>query len=194
MGRAILLESFDAILPAEDPALQTKETAELGYEDGFRTGREAGLAEARAEQAQLHADIVRGFADLTFAHAEARAEIMSALRPLFTVVIETILPKAAEASLAPYIAETLLEAAEEDTRAPIAILVSPDAVEEISRIAQQQAGNPVTVDGNPGLGPAEVLIRHADRETILDLDRLVADMQRALSALFDQDTRRPRHG
>lgn len=194
MGRAILLESFDDILPAEEPVPLLEEPPALGYEDGFRTGREAGLAEARAEQAQLHADIAQAFTGLTFAHAEARAAIMDSLRPLFTAIVETILPKAAEASLAPYIAETLIEAAEEDTRAPIALLVAPEAVEIISRIAQAQAGNPVTVDGNPGLGPGEVLIRHADRETILDLDRLVADMQRALTALFAQDTRRPPHG
>ncbi|SLN76548.1 FliH/SctL family protein [Roseisalinus antarcticus] len=194
MGRTPFLESFDVreqSTPVE--AVEIPEP-ELGYEDGFRTGLEAGRAEAMAEQAQLSAEIAQSFTELTFTHSEARTELLQALRPLFTAVTEILLPKAAQASLAPYIAETLVEAAEADTKSSISLLVAPGSVEAVREIAERQAGSAVVVQSDEDLGHGEVLIRGAKRETMLDLDRLVSELGQALAGLFVEDTRRARHG
>ena len=193
MGQPLFLESFDpAILtPAEEP--EPDGPPDLGYEEGYRTGREAGLAEARAEQGRLQAELAERFSELSFTSTEARTRLLESLRPLFAAISETLLPSAAQASLVPYVAEVLLEAAEADTRTPISLLVAPTMVETIRAIADAQAGNPVIVDGNPGLGEGEVLIRSSERETMLALDRLVEDLRAALSALFVDDNRRSVH-
>jgi len=193
MGRAISLESFDILEVSEHPP-QEPIPPELGYEDGYATGREGGLAEARAEAARLEDDLVQAFTELSFTHAEARNHVLQALGPLFTSIMETLLPEAARASLVPYIVETLMEAAEQDSRMPLALLVSPQAVEPVRAVAEGRAGNPVVIDANPGLGPGEVLIRQADRETMLDLDRLLTDIQGAMQALFIDEPGRQTHG
>lgn len=188
-AQALKLEDFDLFLPQDDSA----ETLP-GYEEGYRSGREAGRAEADAEGARLTALLADRFAEMSFTQAEARAHVLAALRPLFAAVTGKLLPRAAEASLAPYVAEALIEAAEADSRMPVALLVAPEVARVVQSVADRQAGNPVIIEANPGLGPGEVLIRSSERETMLDIDRLVEDLQGALAALFVEDPRRDRHG
>lgn len=197
MARPAILESFDDGADAAGPAPPDPPPPEepvLGYEDGFRTGREAGRAEILEQTARIEADLARRFAEIAFTHAEARASLLDSLRPLFQAVTGTLLPEMARASLGPYVVEALMEAAEADTRAPVALLVSPEVHDTVRGIAERQAGNPVVVDANTGLGPGEVLIRGADRETILDLDQLVSDLRTSLEAVFIEDDRSARHG
>ncbi|ROU03234.1 hypothetical protein [Histidinibacterium lentulum] len=192
-GQALTLEDFDR-RPSGQSAEDLPVESLPGYEEGFRAGRETGLAEADTTRARLTAVLADRFADLTFTGAEARAHVLAALRPLFAAVTGKLLPRAAQASLAPYVAEALIEAAEADTRVPVALLVAPEVAEIVRAVAARQAGNPVLIEANPGLGPGEVLIRSSERETMLDIDRLVEDLQGALAALFVEEPRRDRHG
>jgi len=192
-AQALRLEDFDG-RPATQPAGYPPVESLPGYEEGFRSGRETGLAEADTSQRRLTAVLADRFADMTFTQAEARAHVLAALRPLFAAVTGKLLPRAAQASLAPYVAEALIEAAEADSRMPVALLVAPEVAEIVRAVAERQAGNPVLIEANPGLGPGEVLIRSSERETMLDIDRLVEDLQGALTALFAEEPRRDRHG
>jgi flagellar assembly protein FliH len=193
MAQVLMLEDFDRSIPEQDTLSQAPESLP-GYAEGFRSGREAGLAEAGATQDRLTALLADRFADISFTQAEARAHVLAALRPLFTAVTGKLLPQAAQASLAPYVAEALIEAAAADTRSPVALLVAPEVAEVVRAVAERQAGNPVIIEANPGLGAGEVLIRSSERETMLDIDRLVEELQGALGALFVGENRRERHG
>ncbi|EAR50720.1 putative flagellar biosynthesis/type III secretory pathway protein [Oceanicola granulosus HTCC2516] len=192
MGQILTLESFDTGTPPPPDAAP----APLAYEDGFATGREAGLAQARAERTQLDNAVVQRLTELAFTHAEARQQVLESLRPLFVSIAGLLLPGLARASLGAFVVEALMEAAEGDSRTPIALLVAPDSLEALGEIVAAQPGLAVQIEANPALGPGEVLLRTPERETVLDLDRLVADIAAALDALVHDppDARSALHG
>ncbi|QQA42967.1 hypothetical protein [Pelagovum pacificum] len=188
MAQALRLECFDR--HTAEPAPEPPASPALGYEDGFATGREAGLAEAQEEQARLTEDVALKFSELAFTLEEARSGVLASLEPMLRGLVDTLVPELARASLSPWVVEAIMDAARADSRAPIALLVSEEAHAALSAIAEQQKGLRISVDATATLGGGEVLIRTPERETMLDLDRLVTEIGEALQNLFTEPTTR----
>lgn len=190
---ALLLEAFDALPePApEAPAGPSPEWLD-GQAAGFAEGLAQGRAEAETRSAHLSAELARSLQDMTFGYAEARAQVLESLQPLFGLVIDAILPAMAAEALGPWIAEALLGAARADSAAPFAVDLHPQRMAAVE--ACLPPGFPATLRPDPTLGPLAARLSLASRETDLDLDACLAAVRAALSALLDDSSRKVCHG
>lgn len=187
MGRPPPLEAFDAPPPE---AARPRPT----YADGIAEGREAARAELAQAQGRLRSDVAEAIAAITFTHAEARASLLAALRPLMETVMDRIVPDAARDALPAHVAAAVQQAAAADSAAPLVLRAPPASVPALSDLARRQAGCPLRVEADDSLEAGCVLLEAAAGATLLDADALAEEIRAALSALITPDERLSRHG
>lgn len=186
MAQSLTLESFEDVLA--DPAGPSPD-----YNRGYEDGLAAGTAAAQAEAAGLSESCVQALSDIDFTYAEARGQVLAALAPLFSAVIEQILPHCVEAGFAGQVAETLLQAAKSDTNAPIKLHLHPDYAEAV-KSATAELSNRITVVSDPAQDLHAAWIQTGDHETRLDVGALLVQIGEILSALDDTQQRNDLHG
>lgn len=189
-ARALPLESFDESPHDLD---ETADGPPGSYQEGYAAGCADAEAAHRADQARLSGDLVQTFADMSFGYAEARLEIMAALRPLFTMMSQRMLPELAHATLVPHLVDLLAKAAAADTARPIRVTVHPLHVDALKTTLCEAGGFKAEVQGDPLLGDAEAIFTTPDGETALDLAEVATAAGTILSALFDAPQKRTRH-
>lgn len=189
----LVLEPFDRPAPAPEPAPTGPSPDWLdGHAAGFEEGLALGRAEAQADGAAVTRELAQSLQDLTFAYAEAREQVLVALRPLFALVVDRLLPALAAEAVGPWIVQALLEAARHDTAQPLVIALPPDRIEPVR--ACLPPGLPARLEADPTLGPTAARLSQPGRESELDLDACLAAMGEALTALLDDTARKVRHG
>lgn len=194
------LESFDEVAPpaAPEPSGPSEDWLE-GHAAGLTEGHAAGRAEAEAEGALLLRGLVQTIDDMTFSYVEARAQVLLALRPLFGLVAERLLPAVAGEALAAWLAEAVVEAARADVPAPLVIAVHPSRAADLAACLPSLAAGAggrsgVQVVADPSLEFNAARLAQPGAETALDLDACVAALAEALSALFHEPQLKVSHG
>lgn len=190
----LLLEAFDAVAPeaAADPTPGPSPAWLEGYAAGYAEGLAQGAAEAEARSTHLSGELARSLQDLTFGYAEARGQVLASLQPLFGLLIDALLPAMAAEALGPWIIEALLHAARTDSAAPFTIDLHPDRMAAVE--ACLPPGLPARLRAEPGLGPNAARLSLGPQDSDLDLEACLAALRAALSALFDETSRKDRHG
>ena len=186
MPQALSLESFEEVLSRDD-------APSASYNRGYQEGLAAGAATAQSEIAVLDDAFVQALADIEFTYAEARQQILQALRPLFTTLVDQILPQCVQTGFAEQMVAALLEAAAQDTGAPLTLHVHPEAYEAV---AAKLADAKITVDlkTDPSLTRHAAWMQHGGAETRLDPDQLLARINAYLAAVTNPEDRIESHG
>lgn len=167
-----LLESFESqVVDSAAPAPEF----ERGYEEGFA----AAQAAASADATQLNDKLVQSIADINFTYAEARSQVLRSLGPLFDMIARRALPHCVANGFAEQLAQHLVEIAGTDVGS-MSLHVHPDQVERVKATMGETA---IKVAGDPNLTPFAAWVGQSDRETLIDMDGLLAGISEALSAI-----------
>lgn len=190
MGRSPLFESFDGPLQAGAPFVPSED-----WQDGYQAGLADGLAQANAQQDALSEVVVQHMLDLGFQFAEARAQVLAGLRPLFAALSDRLLPALGQAAFGAHLAEALAAAALADMTRPVRIAVHPDQVAAMTVCLAGQASAAFAIIADLSLSPGQALINSATTATMIDIDGLIAAASDALLALTEAPPpRRSEHG
>ncbi|PUB11613.1 hypothetical protein [Yoonia sediminilitoris] len=180
MTSVLMLESFEAAVAVDD-AIGPE------YSQGYQDGLAAGTAAVQVEIGMLDDTIVQCISDIEFTYAEARAQLLCSLQPLFTTLVEKILPQCVDSGFVAQVAGILYNAAEQDTQPEITLHVHP---QNVAQIANQLA----SLEKDVAVKPDQTLSTHAAWllqgrvETFLDLDSLLEDITEALNTIsLEQD-------
>lgn len=173
---ALSLEPFDAA-PVDDSGPNA--TYQEGYEDGLR----AGLAAAQADSTALHASLVQAISDVDFSYAEARAQLLTALQPLFATITEKLLPQCIGTGFPAHILDELNAAANSGASGPMRIHVHPDQQDAVRKTAECLKTD-ISVGADPSLDLHAAWIQCGNAEAKLDLDRLLAQITQALEPMM----------
>ena len=187
MAVLFALEDFNS--PAPKPRMTP--VAEL---PGYDAGYDAALADAAAQQTRLCDDTLQALNALTFGFAEAHQHLTTALEPLFRRLIDQLLPEILPASFRADLVATLMTAAEKDLSAPFALQLHPTQIVAVSNVMPDALARRITLSGNSGLTRNAALITRPSAETMLDHDAMLAKINTALSALFDEKSESKSHG
>ena len=191
MPRPAQLEVFDT-------GPQLLQEAPLGPSEEWQEGHAAGFEEARqlaaADSTELRAELVQTLSDMAFGYAEAKAELLRQLEPLFDALIAGFLPGLAAQSLVPLIGERLRAAAADALDQPLVLRVAPGQIVAVSDALAQEAQLPFTAQSDPALGPGQALISGATTGEMIDLDAVLTLTQETLAALRDTNQERVQHG
>lgn len=186
----LLLEAFDAPVPVL-PSGPSPDWLD-GHAVGLADGRTEGRIEAEARSDHLSGELAQQLQEMTFGYAEARGQVLASLRPLFALLVDSLLPAMAAEALGPWIVEALLHAARVDSAAPLVLALHPDRIAVVG--ACLPPGFPATLRADPTLTPQAARMSLGPQETDLDLDACLAALREALSALLDETSRKVRHG
>ena len=169
-----------------------------GPSEDWQNGHAAGFEEARvlieADANALGSELVQTLSDMSFGIAEARAEIMSQLAPLFDVLISKFLPDFAAQTLVPLVRERMLSVAAEALERPLTLRVAPDQIVAVSDALAETPHLPFTALSDPTLGAGQALISAPGHEEMVDLGAILALAQETLAALTDTLQERSHNG
>lgn len=165
------------------------------WQEGHAAGLAEGHARALADCQSLSETVVTRIEDMRFTHAEAQAQVLSALRPLFETLIDRVLPVLQETSTTLHLQRLLSDAAARDAEAPLLLRLSPAEADAFGPGLVCRPGPPVRIEADPALVDGEAVLGSAPSlETALDVPTLLETARSALSALVDDMEERTDHG
>ncbi len=157
------------------------------FEDGFATGFEAGLAEARSESAALSTEIVASLHRISASEEAAEARVIAALRPLFQSIADAVLPELLVDVIGITLADELVRRAESALSAVRVLRVCEQDLAGI-RDAVALTGLELPIESDPRLARGQAVLGAEDTETMFDLAEVADAIRMALAALTSPDT------
>ena len=197
MSIAHLLEDFDETrhetqVTLTDVSLEDERLAafETGYQAGWDDAVKAQTEDAR----RITADLAQNLQDLRFTYEEAHSAVMQALKPLLTQMTTTVLPRLARESLAPRLAEMLHDLAQDQGRRSVEIVSAPDDAPRLAYLLEDDPAIEATLAEDETLGPGQVYLRFGEAEHEIDLAEVLAGIDAAITAFFDQQQHQTQQG
>lgn len=197
MTRALTLEDFaQAPVPSADPAPLPEPAQASGapdeatlaaYDEGYRSGWEDCAKSEAENQQRIGADLAATLAELSLDHAAIRAEILSALGPLFEDIAARLLPSLAAEAIAPTVVAELRAAAERATQGPAVLVAAPAAIPALTRLVEMQEGLDIQLTAEPAFAENQVSLRFGDDRRDIDLGEAAGRMADAIRAFVAQD-------
>lgn len=180
MALMLRLEDFD------EPAAGAREAAPLPQDlPGYEAGFEDGLQAARAEQNGIDAELVQTLNDMAFGFAEARQHLIHSLVPLFQALVDQLLPQVIDTTFRLHLIDALTALTRQRVSAPIRLIVHPDQVDAVAALLPSVSGLEVDLHHDAEVGPHGALISQGPVESLLEIDDLIQEIHRILSALTD---------
>ncbi|MFD1343546.1 ABC transporter ATP-binding protein [Litorisediminicola beolgyonensis] len=202
-GLAALLEDFAPYcrhLPGGGAPAATVTEAETeareraAFEEGYKAGWDDAVAAEAAEGGRLSEGLAQTLLDLSFTYHEAYSHILRELEPLFTELVDHILPEALQESIGLHVVETLQERARGLVEYAVEIRVSAEDLLRVRDFVGPETGVEATVASDPRLGPGQAEIRLGSRQDRVDLSALADGIRDAVAAFTDQARRSAESG
>lgn len=168
--------------------LALEEAKLASYDQGYSAGWEDAAAAQSDDQGRMRADLARHLQALGFSYQEARMHVLKAIEPLLVEIVERLLPDLARETLAPVVLEALMPMAEAMADLPVTLVMNPAARPAIEHLLDRATGLPLILQEELTLGEGQVYLRLGSAETLIDLDRAVAEITAAVRGFFELHT------
>lgn len=197
MIRALTLEDFTRLTttpPEAVPAPQENPTGPdagdetmAAFDEGYRSGWE-DCAKAEAEsQRRIGADLAANLKELSLSFAQARADVLTALGPLFEDMAAQLLPRLAAEAIAPAVIAELRAAAESATQAKAVLFAAPAALPALVQLVEMQDGLEIELRAEPAYAEGQVSLRFGSERRDVDLSDAARRMAEAIRAFAAQE-------
>ncbi|MHA6264144.1 FliH/SctL family protein [Arenibacterium sp. CAU 1754] len=199
MSISHLLEDFSIIRDPDMPArLMTEDALEefrlSAFEQGYTAGWDDAISAQTRDHSRISGQLARNLEDMSFTYHEVQMQMMSALRPLFHGLTETVLPAVMAQSLGEHIVEQLFDLAQDQTTQPAVISVPPGAAASLKPVIAQGFSMPVSVIEDPSFHDGEAGIRVGTSERDIDCTDLLTSIREAVDAFFHQNNKDAQNG
>ncbi len=155
------------------------------FENGYKAGWEDAVKAASDESTRISTDFAANLQDMSFTVQEAQSGLLTALRPLLTSMVNSVLPSLARQTLGTRVLETLGEMARTAANGPIEIVAAPQNINALQKIIDEQEIGNVQITAEPSLGDGQVQIRASNTEQEIDLDAVLAQIDATLTGFFE---------
>lgn len=155
------------------------------FENGYKAGWEDAIKAGKDNATRIASDFAGNLQDISFTLQEAQSGLLTALRPLLTSMMNSILPELARQSLGARVLETLDGLAREALDGPLEIVTSPQNIEALQALIDARGVEDVQLTAEPSLGEGQVHVRAPGREQEIDLDAVLAQIDAATTGFFE---------
>ncbi len=155
------------------------------FESGYKAGWEDAVKAANNDNTRISSDFAANLQDISFTFQEAQSSLLTALQPLLTNMINSILPTLARQTIGTYLLETLNEMAHSAVDGPIEIVTAPQNIEALEKILDEQEIGNVRISAEPSLGHGQIHIRANSAEREVDLDTVLAQIDATITGFFE---------
>lgn len=188
MPQPLRLEVFETPDTLDGPALLMPEELEdlrlNAYERGYVAGWEDGSQQAMGERDQSRAAVERTAEQLAFTYHEARGHVLKALEPLFVAMVETVLPRAARASVVPLALEQLMPLAHATAEAPLVLRVPPGRRDDFRAALSGVVLPPLDIVETEDLAEGQAAFAFGPAETCIDLTHASLAIGQAIETFY----------
>lgn len=185
MSIAHLLEDFTAQADGADLRLLDEEALEeerlAAFERGYGAGWEDALQAQTQRRAALAEDMRAAFSDMSFTYQEALTRMTLSLEPMFSALVQTVLPQALDRGLAARVIEQLSEMAKAQVAQPILLLVPPGVEGDVEAMLPADITALPKVVADPELLPGQARLQVGTARSEVDCAALLD----AIAAAFD---------
>lgn len=189
MGRMFIPENFDqpsaTVQTATKGDTQDSEAERLGvFERGYKAGWDDAATAMSDERRAISADFAASLADLSFTYHEARGHVLRQLEDLVIETFSRILPDCAKATLPHVVWAQISRVAAEAAGAPMTVLVAPGAGGLLDELLPADPGLPISVVEEPTLTEGQIFIRSPKVELAVDHASALAEINTAVRQFF----------
>lgn len=180
--------------------LESFETDDVGPsrpDPEYLRGYEAGLAEAAANvdvaKAQAIADVSTTINDLSFGFAEARQQLLEALKPLLTEIVGVAIPSVLQESFGAHLFDEFAHKADAALNGPIVIEIPEHVAADLNEALFAGSEHEFEFRVNANLEEGTALITTGETDVLLDLNSVSNQLHDALLGLSTLE-RKPAYG
>ena len=189
MSIAHLLEDFGSgpdahTISMSDVSLEEQRLQ--AFENGYKAGWEDAVKAQNQDASRISTDFAANLEDLSFTLQEAQCSLMSALRPLLTGMVASVLPRLAHATLGARVVETLEDMARNATGGGAELVTAPNNVGALEKLLQDNDISTATVTAEASLGEGQVHLRLGTSEREIDLDTVLSQIGEALGGFLGE--------
>lgn len=164
------------------------------FEKGYRAGWDDAVKAHSDDRNHITSALGQHLQDLSFTYQEAYGNMMHAVTPLLTEMVQALLPELARATLGHHIAEQLEKLSAEIGKVEVEIAVAPDKVAAIGTLLDRDFGFPIRLVGDDTLAEQQADIRFGRQERQIDLGDLIASVTEAVMGFAHDNQRKMSHG
>lgn len=189
MSIAHLLEDFTTGLGAQTLSISDvtlEEERVEAFENGYKAGWQDAVKAANEDADRVATDFAGNLQDISFTMVEAQRDILAALRPLMTGMIESVLPHMARRTIGDHVAQTIEGMARSAMEGPLQLVTAPANAEALRAMIEDRGLENTTVEIEPSLGDGQVHVRAAGHEQEIDLDSVLAQIDAAIAGFFEE--------
>lgn len=181
-GPPLVLEEFDR------PHREAREAGPSpDYLRGFEDGVKAGQHAAENDRTQAISHLVASIQDLGFSYESARQQLLGSLRPLFSQLVDKVVPAIATEGLSARIYHHIDQAFLDGSELPVVISVSSEQLETVESATAELATPDLTLVADPQLVSGQARIGLGQSETLIDIPGLVDGLRAAFAELIHNE-------
>ncbi len=187
-----LLEDFGGEAETKESTIRFMTEDELedvrlaAFEQGYSAGWEdASVAQTR-DHKRISAEMATRLEDLSFTYHEASVGILTALEPIFSTLVDKVLPEALSELFGHQILAEMNELAKNASGAPVTITVPPGLAVVVEAPVPPNLSMPVQVVESPALQDGQADLKVGSDEREIDCASLSNAFRDAVAAFFHQ--------
>lgn len=174
--------------------LELEEQKLEAFENGYQAGWDDAVNAQVTSHTRISSDFEKNLQEMSFSFHEARASLTKSLQPLFSDIVDTLLPSIARKSIGGHVVTQLTEMSKKQLDQSIEITVSPSSIEAIEMLVENTIQEPFIIVGDANLGEGQVYLRVGSEERKIDLDEVVEAVGAALTTFFNSQEQDKSHG
>lgn len=192
----VLLEDFSELVPeGQDGGLQEAELRLSSFEAGYQAGWDDAAASLAESADKAIEGLGQSLSDMAFGFHEARAHMVSALRPVLEEMFSAVLPMLAREGLPSQIvalAERLVSAGAET---PLELATHPDDLAVVMAALEGRTAPPLKVIPDETQPRGAYLVRSGTGAGHqIDVGRVLEEISQLVAAAFDEEEGGAAHG
>ena len=190
MGISHLLEDFTEETGAHSISLSdiSLEDQKLeSFEAGYKAGWQDAVKAANEDADRISSDFAGNIQDISFTLAQAQSDLLEALRPLLTGMVDSVLPHLARQTIGERVIETLDAMTRDATSGRIELTTAPVNAEMLQALVDDNDLADVTISTEPSLGEGQVHVRAGGTEQEIDVDAVLKQIDIAVTGFFEEN-------
>lgn len=184
-----IFQDFDAAAPTAQPethlTLEAIEDLKLqAFETGYQAGWEDSVKAQTETKTYVSSALATNLQSASFTYDELRSTLNASVQIIISKIVDTVLPKLAQASLAKHICDCVDQMSHAVLDRTIEITVAPPTKDAVQAVLSTELQHPFKLVTDTLIAPENAVLRLGDKEIEIDLDRATADITTAIQSYF----------
>lgn len=188
-GISHLLEDFTIATDGQNRSMSGAALEEQrleAFESGYKAGWGGAVQAGNDDASRISSDFAANLQDISFTIAEARSDMLAALRPLMTGMVNSVLPRLMRKAVGEHVIETLDRMAQNAASGPVELTTAAVNVNALQALIDDHQLSNVMISTQPSLGEGQIFIRVADTEQEIDLDAVLEQIDSAVIGFYEE--------